>query len=50
MQLGGIMAIYPGPNTSRRNKLHAVHPYLLRGVDIIRPNHLDSRTLITRNP
>ena len=24
--------------TSRRNKLHAVHPYLLRGVDIVRPN------------
>ena len=27
MQVGGIHAIYPGPNTSRRNKLHAVHPY-----------------------
>jgi putative transposase len=38
MQLGGIQAIYPGPNTSRRNKLHAVHPYLLRDLKIIRPN------------
>lgn len=38
MQLGEIQAIYPGPNTSRRNRLHAVHPYLLRGVDIVRPN------------
>ena len=38
MAEGGIQAIYPGPNTSRRNKLHAVHPYLLRGVAIIRPN------------
>ena len=38
MQLGGIQAIYPGPNTSRRNKLHAVHPYLLRGLKIVRPN------------
>ena len=38
MQLGGIQAIYPGPNTSRRNKLHAVHPYLLRHLDIVRPN------------
>lgn len=38
MQLGGIQAIYPGPNTSKRNRLHAVHPYLLRGVDIVRPN------------
>jgi putative transposase len=34
MQLGGIQAIYPGPNTSRRNKLHAVHPYLLRNLEI----------------
>lgn len=31
MELGGICAIYPGPNTSRRNHLHAVHPYLLGG-------------------
>lgn len=38
MQLGGIQAIYPGPNTSRRNKLHAVHPYLLRDLDVSRPN------------
>jgi len=38
MQLGGVQAIYPGPNTSRRNKLHAVHPYLLRGLSITRPN------------
>ena len=38
MQVGGIQAIYAGPNTSRRNKLHAVHPYLLRDVDIVRPN------------
>lgn len=38
MQLGGIQAIYPGPNTSRRNKLHKVHPYLLRDVTITRPN------------
>ena len=38
MQVGGIQAIYPGPNTSRRNKLHAVHPYLLRDLKIVRPN------------
>ena len=38
MQLSGIQAIYPGPNTSRRNKLHKVHPYLLRDVTITRPN------------
>ena len=34
MQLGGIQALYPGPNTSRRNRLHKVHPYLLRDVTI----------------
>jgi putative transposase len=27
MKLGGIPPIYPGPNTSRRNKLHAIHPH-----------------------
>jgi len=35
---GGIRAIYPGPNTSRRNKLHAIHPYLLRNLTISAPN------------
>ena len=38
MKFGGIQAIYPGPNTSRRNKLHAVHPYLLKDVAIVRAN------------
>lgn len=38
MKLGGIQAIYPGPNTSRRNKKHAVHPYLLKGMEITAPN------------
>ena len=38
MKEGGIYAIYPGPNTSRRNRLHAVHPYLLRDIDIFRAN------------
>ena len=38
MGLGGIHAIYPGPNTSKRNKLHAIHPYLLRDVAITRAN------------
>lgn len=38
MSVGGIQAIYPGPNTSRRNKLHAIHPYLLRKANITTPN------------
>ena len=38
MGLGSIRAIYPGPNTSRRNKLHAIHPYLLRDIKVNRVN------------
>lgn len=38
MVLGGVKALFPGPNTSRRNKLHAVHAYLLRDIVITRPN------------
>ena len=38
MNLGGIHAIYPGPNTSRRNKKHAVQPYLLKGKKVTAPN------------
>jgi putative transposase len=37
MALGGIKAIHPGPNTSKRNKQHAIHPYLLKDTPITRP-------------
>jgi len=40
MARGGIQAIYPGPNTSRRNKLHAVHPYSLSDMSITRANQV----------
>lgn len=40
MRYGGIHAIYPGPNTSRRNKLHAIHPYLLRNLQITHANQV----------
>jgi putative transposase len=40
MAWGGIQAIYPGPNTSRRNKLHAVHPYLLKDLSITHPDQV----------
>lgn len=36
----GIQAIFPGPNTSRRNKQHAIHPYLLRGIAIDHPDQV----------
>lgn len=40
MAEGGIQAIHPGPNTSRRNKLHAIHPYLLRNLAINHANQV----------
>jgi len=40
MNEGCIQAIYPGPNTSRRNHLHAKHPYLLRDLHITHANQV----------
>ena len=36
----GLAGMAPGPNTSRAHPQHKVYPYLLRGVDVIRPNHV----------
>ena len=36
----GIQGIYPKPNLSKRNAQHKVHPYLLRGLEINRPNQV----------
>jgi putative transposase len=38
MNEAGIQAIFPGPNTSFRNQLHKVHPYLLRDLKITHTN------------
>jgi putative transposase len=40
MRRMGIAAIYPKPNLSKASKRHKVYPYLLRGVSILRPNHV----------
>jgi putative transposase len=40
MRLMGIEAFYPKPRTTRRNMEHRVFPYLLRGVEIVRPNQV----------
>jgi putative transposase len=40
MRKMGISAIYPGPNLSRRNKQHHTYPYLLRNLEIERPNQV----------
>ncbi len=38
MRLMGIETIYPKKNLSRRNPDHKIYPYLLRGLDINRPD------------
>lgn len=40
MRVLGIQGVCPGPNTSRRRQEHAVYPYLLRGLQIDRPNQV----------
>lgn len=40
MGILGLAGMAPGPNTSRRHPQHPVYPYLLRGVEIERPNHV----------
>jgi putative transposase len=40
MKKMGIEALYKKPNTSRRHPAHAVYPYLLRNMEITRPNQV----------
>ena len=40
MHLMGIMALYPKANTSQPGKGHRIYPYLLRGLNIDRPNRV----------
>ena len=40
MSILGIAGISPGPNTSKRNQAHKIYPYLLGGLEIIRPNQV----------
>jgi putative transposase len=40
MRILGIEALYPKPNLSRPAPGHKIYPYLLRGVDIVRPNQV----------
>ena len=36
----GIAAVYHKPRTSQRHPAHTVYPYLLRHLEITRPNHV----------
>jgi putative transposase len=40
MRLMGLEAIYPKPHLSRPDIGHTIHPYLLRDVEVIRPNQV----------
>src|ERR1700687_49582 len=40
MRLMGLGAIYPKPRTTQRHPDHRVYPYLLRDVEITRPDHV----------
>jgi len=40
MRISGLAGMAPGPNTSRSHPEHRVYPYLLRGIEIIRPNQV----------
>ncbi len=40
MRLMGLAAIFPKPNTTRRDESHKIYPYLLRNVAIEAPNHV----------
>ena len=40
MRQMGLAGMAPGPNTSRAHPQHPVYPYLLRGLEITRPNQV----------
>jgi putative transposase len=40
MKKMGIEALYKKPNTSGRHPAHPIYPYLLRNMEITRPNHV----------
>lgn len=40
MRMMGLQALFPTKKTSTRNPDHKVYPYLLRGIDIARPNQV----------
>jgi putative transposase len=40
MRVLGLIGMAPGPATSRPHPQHLIYPYLLRGVDIERPNQV----------
>ena len=52
MRKMGIVALLPGPHTSKAHPGHPVYPYLLRGLKITRPDHVwcTDITYVPMNP
>ena len=52
MRQMGIEALYCRPNTSKPAPGHKIHPYLLRGLDVVRPNQVwgDCQEFRVRGP
>lgn len=40
MQLMGLQALVPGPHTSKPHPEHPIYPYLIGGIDVVRPNQV----------
>jgi len=40
MRVMGLQAVLPGPHTSRPQPAHRTYPYLLRNLDVVRPNQV----------
>ena len=40
MRVMGLQALVPGPHTSKPHPEHPIYPYLLKGIDVVRPNQV----------
>lgn len=40
MQVMGLQALLPGPHTSKPHPEHPIYPYLIGGIDVVRPNQV----------
>lgn len=40
MRILGLIAMVPGPDTSKKHPEHMVYPYLLRGLSVVSPNQV----------
>jgi putative transposase len=40
LRIMGLTAVFPKPNLSKAHPAHKIYPYLLRDIEITRPNHV----------